>query len=463
VRVEGVFCRDCALAGGGYENAAPAVDAVDLPDAVKDDRWVWHRIACPHCRASLFAPAGPANCEQCDRRFVVGSCEGCGAVEVFKTEKDAIAVTLPQCRNCGWTSPAPAPVRNWSVMLIGQAIAEIAADVLKPENSVSPGERRLLAETFADFPEFSPEAVKTLKGHFEDRLRGKSSDALSGCLTHCKRQFRKMLLGIAVALAEADGPIRGARWQAIRRLASKLGLDPEIELRGKRPLEDAPALVGAETCWAILQITPRTSMGDVKRAYRRQASQHHPDRQYGASPDVQAAAEARMKTINAAFADALAAVSRTASNDSSEPQTTPAPEQRQAKKRFASKWIAVSARPPYAVSSVTMSQKSPWFTRRTVLRFAGLLLVAVITRFVLGLVMTSNPNHANDLILIAFPAGSVAMMAALIWGGLRAAIYMGVVLAFAGLAVLWYQGLTKAIEYEQKHARELHQLESSPR
>jgi hypothetical protein len=462
VRVEGVFCRDCALVGGGYENASPAVDAVELPEAVKDDRWVWHRIACPHCRDSLFAPAGPAKCEQCEQRFVVGSCEGCGAVEVFKTDKDAFAATLPQCQNCGWTTLAPAAIRNWSVMLIGQAIAEVAADVLKPESSVSPGERRLLTETFADFPEFSPEAVKALKGYFEHCLQGESSDALSGCLTHCKRQFRKVLLGIGVALAEADGPIRGARWQAIRRLADKLGLDPEIELRGKRPIEDAPALVGAESCWAILEITPRTSMRDVKRAYRRQASQHHPDRLYGASPDVQAAAEARMKTINAAFADALAAVSRSASNDSNEPQPTSAPE-RLAKKRIASKWVAVSARPPYAVSSVTMSQKSPWFTRRTVLRFAGLLVVAVITRYVLGLVMPSTSNDANDLILIAFPACSVAMMAGLFWGGLRAAIYLGVVLAFAVAALLWYQGLTKAIEYEQKHARELHQLESSPR
>jgi len=174
-----------------------------------------------------------------------------------------------------------------------------------------------------------------------------------------------------------------------------------------------------------------------------------------------------MKAINAAFADALAAMSKTAPANGDERQHTTVSDFRQPKKHFASKWVAVSGRPPYAVSGVAVLQKSQHFARRTVLRIAGLLILGVISRYVVGFVMSLTPtlanDPANDAILVASPACIVAVGAALIWGGMRAAVYTMVVLAFAVIAALWYQGLAKAIEYERRHVREMNEFESNSR
>jgi hypothetical protein len=467
IRFGGVFCRDCALAGGGYDKASPAVPTADLPDEVKDGRWIWHKVICPRCRASAFAPSGPVRCDECDRDFVVGSCGACGAVHAIATQAAAFNLSILRCRLCGQPSAAPVPVRNWSIMLIGQAIAEVAAEVLKPERSVSRAERRFLTGTLQNFPEFSPEVVRVLEGYFERCLRGESTDALSGCVAHCKLLFRKVLLSIAVAIAESDGPLTGQRWKALRRVTGKLGLDPDVELRGKRPLDVSPPLAGGDTCWAILQLPSRASIADIKTAYRRQARKHHPDRLYNASPQAQVAAEERMKAINAAFVDALAAMSVTAPTNADERQHASARDLRQPKKHFASKWVAVSGRPPYAVSRVAVLQKPRRFARRTVLRIAGLLILGVISRYVVGFVMSLSPtlanDPANDAILLASPACIVAVVAALVWGGMRAAVYTVVVLAFAVIAALWYQGLAKAIEYERRHVREMNEFESNSR
>jgi hypothetical protein len=467
IRFDGVFCRDCAVAGGGYDKASAAVAAADLPDEVKDDRWIWHKVTCPRCRASAFAPAGPVRCDECDCEFVVVSCGACGAVHVIATQAATFNVSILGCRLCGQPSAAPVPVRNWSIMLIGQAIVEVAAEVLKPERSVSRAERRFLTDTLQDFPEISPEVVRVLEGYFERCLLGESTDALPGCVAHCKRHFRKVLLSIAVAIAESDGPLSGQRWQALRRVTGKLGLDPDVELRGKRPLDVSPPLAGDDTCWAILELPSRASIADIKTAYRREARKHHPDRLYNASPQAQVAAEVRMKAINAAFADALTAMSITAPTNADERQHRSASDLRQPKKHFASKWVAVSGRPPYAVSGVAVLQKPQRFARRTVLRLAGLLILGLVSRYVVGFVMSSTPtlanDPANDTILFASPACIVAVAAALVWGGMRAAVYTMVVLAFAVIAVLWYQGLTKAIEYERRHAREMNQFESNSR
>ena len=133
----------------GNSRAKALIDDVDLPTEVKDDRWVWHLVACPHCRESVFRPAGPVHCENCERIFVVGSCAACGTVHVIKAAGDPFAANIPRCRNCERPSDAPALVRNWSVMLIGQAIAEVAAEVLKPERMIALPNGRSFETLFA--------------------------------------------------------------------------------------------------------------------------------------------------------------------------------------------------------------------------------------------------------------------------------------------------------------------------
>ena len=103
-----------------------------------------------------------------------------------------------------------------------------------------------------------------------------------------------------------------------------------------------------------------------------------------------------------------------------------------------------------------MLQKSRWLTRRTVLQLAGLFIVAVITRIVLGFTLPAYPiDKTRETILIGFPICVVVITGSLLWGGFRAAVFSTVVVVFAILATLWYSGLTEAIEWERLHARDL--------
>jgi DnaJ-domain-containing protein 1 len=342
-------------------------------------------------------------------------------------------------------------------MLIGQAIAEVAADVLKPARMISAAERQVLQDALRQFSEFSPDVVNLLEAYFEKCVGGGSTDALAGCIAHCKRLFRKNALRIAIAIAEADGPITGARWQSLLRLAAKLELDPNVELRGKRPIEDAAPLIGGETCWAILELPPRASVREIKTAYRNQARRHHPDRLFNASAHVRGAAEERMKAVNAAFADALSIAARTPARSDDPPET--------ARSRFqtgrthsASKWVAVASRPPFADANANLFRRSRLSAGQKVRRAVFWLSVAIVAWIWFGFVTSTRPPYPpwwDDPLLCAIVVASATCLAALVGApyghGQRAAAWTLVLTGFVVLAGFWYRGLQSAMEYELKH------------
>src|ERR1700676_1576501 len=92
ITYQGVFCRDCALTAyaaargkslkGMWFSSASLVlgtlstlwdsaKLLDLPPEVKDEPWVLHKVACPHCHAANFGLAGPTVCTACHKPFVI--------------------------------------------------------------------------------------------------------------------------------------------------------------------------------------------------------------------------------------------------------------------------------------------------------------------------------------------------------------------------------------------------------
>jgi DnaJ domain len=59
------------------------------------------------------------------------------------------------------------------------------------------------------------------------------------------------------------------------------------------------------TCFSVLGLSPSATIDDVKQAYKAQVKQNHPDRVHDMSPSFRALAEAQMKKLNAAYAEAL--------------------------------------------------------------------------------------------------------------------------------------------------------------
>ena len=106
---------------------------------------------------------------------------------------------------------------------------------------------------------------------------------------------RLQLLNFLVMVAQADGSVPDVELRALREVAQWMQLsasevDSMLHLRGDT-LEDA---------YKVLGISPSATDDEVKKAYRRLALEHHPDRVAKLGEDVRLAAEKKFQEINAA-------------------------------------------------------------------------------------------------------------------------------------------------------------------
>lgn len=106
---------------------------------------------------------------------------------------------------------------------------------------------------------------------------------------------RLQLVSFLLAIAQADGHVDQTEIMAIRECAQWMRMqagdvDSMLNLRGDS-LEDA---------YKVLGISPSASDDEVRKAYRRLALEHHPDRVAALGEDVRKAAEQKFQEINAA-------------------------------------------------------------------------------------------------------------------------------------------------------------------
>jgi DnaJ like chaperone protein len=94
-----------------------------------------------------------------------------------------------------------------------------------------------------------------------------------------------MLLEIVAATALADGTLHAQERRTLELIASKLGISKArldavlARVSGQAGFESADeGRSKLAAAYALLAIDSTASMDEVKRAYRRQMSQHHPDK-----------------------------------------------------------------------------------------------------------------------------------------------------------------------------------------
>ena len=106
---------------------------------------------------------------------------------------------------------------------------------------------------------------------------------------------RLQLVDFLIDIARADGTVMNVEVQAVRYVAELLGLSSaqfeSLLHLGEESLESA---------YAVLEITPDATDEEVKRAYKRLALQHHPDRVAALGDDVRKAAERKFQEIGEA-------------------------------------------------------------------------------------------------------------------------------------------------------------------
>jgi len=183
------------------------------------------------------------------------------------------------------------------------AMLVLASYIIKADGRIMHSEMELVRKMLRD--NFGPAAVQqgeeVLKRLFEESKRQGSSYQYS-IRQSCEQiadnvdySARLQLLNFLVMIAQADGHVAPSEVEALKEVAvwmrmSASEVDSMLHLNGSS-LDDA---------YKILGISANATDDEVKRAYRRLALEHHPDRVAKLGDDVRRAAEKKFQEINAA-------------------------------------------------------------------------------------------------------------------------------------------------------------------
>lgn len=145
-----------------------------------------------------------------------------------------------------------------------------------------------------------------LRDLFEKRkqMDARNPQAFQQTIVECGAQIadymgyeqRLQLLNFLVNIAKADGQVHPQEIEALYRVAAAMQLtnqevDSMLNLGTK----------SADAAYKVLEIEPTATDEEVKKAYRKLALKHHPDKVASLGEDVKKAAEEKFKAISEAY------------------------------------------------------------------------------------------------------------------------------------------------------------------
>jgi DnaJ like chaperone protein len=103
---------------------------------------------------------------------------------------------------------------------------------------------------------------------------------------HRQRNLLQMFIEILIATAMADGALHTAEYEALKHISHKLGLgaylDTLIQMAGAQrhyaEQQSGKTKATLDDAYTLLGVSASASDDEVKKAYRRLMSQHHPDK-----------------------------------------------------------------------------------------------------------------------------------------------------------------------------------------
>ena len=206
--------------------------------------------------------------------------------------------------------PPPGHRRERAQLAFFAATFGVMGHVAKADGRVSPEEIRL-ANQVMDQLGLNRQQRQAARALFD---KGKSSafpldDVLDQLRSECLRgsNIRRMFLELQFQAALADGDVHPEERRLLRHIAMRLGLSEAdfIQLErlmnsGIRLSRDGPSL---EDAYETLGVSPDAPDDEVKLAYRRLMSRHHPDKlaARGLPEEMMRAATERTQQIKAAW------------------------------------------------------------------------------------------------------------------------------------------------------------------
>jgi DnaJ like chaperone protein len=104
------------------------------------------------------------------------------------------------------------------------------------------------------------------------------------------------LLHFLTGIAQADGVVSSDELVVLRKISISLGI-AHNESESIFAMFDK----GIDAAYQVLEIDKTATNDEIKKAYKRLAVKHHPDKVFNLGSDVQKAAEERFKSISEAY------------------------------------------------------------------------------------------------------------------------------------------------------------------
>ncbi len=198
-------------------------------------------------------------------------------------------------------SKRPESVSSNSFLL---SLMVLAAHVIQVDGRIMHSEmelvRRFLRNNFGETG--LKDGERMLLQLFEQRKHMSSEDWNEKIVRTCRQlssamseEYRLQLLAFLCELVKVDGNVSTLEIDTMKQLAVAMGLSASVIDQflnlGGNSLEEA---------YKVLGITPNASDDEVRKAYRKMALQHHPDRVATLGEDVQKAAQKKFQEITEA-------------------------------------------------------------------------------------------------------------------------------------------------------------------
>ncbi len=173
----------------------------------------------------------------------------------------------------------------------------LTAAVMKADGKPTHGElghvRQFFTRQFG--PQHSAELLRVLRDVLKREIPLRDVCLqIRGHLTHAERlQVMHYLIG----LAHADGMVHIAERRILERIAADLGVSDK-DLASLDAMFRGPSV---ESAYTVLEVDAKASDEEVKKAYRRMAMKHHPDRVAQLGEEVQKAAAEKFKKVQEAW------------------------------------------------------------------------------------------------------------------------------------------------------------------